>query len=610
MCRSRKSLTIIVACLIILSMLMSSVMGLTVFAAENEGSCGEDLKWSFSAGTLTITGKGKMANYNETVLAPWYHLRDQIVSVRLPKSLESVGSLAFYDCVNLKAISIPEGTAKIGDKAFYNCKGLLMVNLPNRLKEIGRSAFYNCEKLCSVSIPDTVEIISDKAFFLCRNIVSIVIPEQVATLGKQAFAYCENLLRVEIKAPIQTVPEWCFYGCTSLAEIKLPETVTDIEDYAFKRCDNLYTVYHSGNKNVAKTIRNQIAEDVPNFETSGYVSSGEMEETTQSSVVDDSDGKVNQTNTNVTSKDGIILVTQVQSQKEQNKNHYEVYFTLTVDGEIGWEEAILSVRKKLSEINESYAIDSRLNGIKITVYLKNTYTVNEDFLKELAGRKILLEVIDANSSVWTIDCRTLNYDDIKKDVGVSYTISEAPSKIEDKLGTEDCFQLVFNETSKIDTNIVVSLPQTTAKANAFLYQIVLGKPQRLQASVVDSNANAHFYLSSVKNGAKYVIGINVPNENTSDIIIPDSASDVFGAIARLEKIEYASGTVRTLAGFTFSQILFMVIGLLVFISIVIGIIMYMLYKKKPQQYAVVAKSVSGAQIKIKGIKARFRHNKK
>lgn len=616
MVKFKRSVSSIVLMTLVFSVLLSSITGLTAFAAEN-GKCGKNLKWSFSAGTLTITGKGEMENYNEKVLPPWYHLRDQIISVRLPESIKSVGVLAFYNLSRLKAISIPQGVTEISDKAFYNCTELMIVGLPDSLNRIGKSAFYNCENLRSITIPANVEKIMEKAFFLCKNIVSLIIPENVKTIGSQAFAYCEGLIRVEIKAPLKSIPEWCFYGCISLAEIKLPETVTEIEEYAFKKCNSLYTVYHSGSKEDANNIRNQISEDVPNFKNSGHISTEEMGTTTQNSVIVDSLGKAEQTNTSVTTSDNMNLVTEVTSNKEQNNsndniggnsnNCYSVNFTLTIEGEEGWADAIAAIRRMLAEIAEDFA-DSKLDSVKITILLKNTFTVSQDFLKEVAGRNIILEVIDCNSSVCIIDCSQLKFEDIKDDLGFSYTVTEAPKKTQDKLGSENCYQVVFYETAKLNTNVVISLPQKTANTNAFLYQIVAGKPKRIQASVVDGNANAHFYLSNVKEKGKYVIGINVPGEKVDDIIIPDTAGDVFGAIARLEKIEYVS-PVRTLAGFTMNQILLILIGILVFLAIVVGIIVYMLYKNKLNQYPAVSKTQS-TEIKPKSIKDIFKSHKK
>ena len=62
--------------------------------ANMSGSCGEGLTWSLNAGTLTITGSGAMTNYTEKNMAPWYHLRDEIIRLELPAGLTSIGALA------------------------------------------------------------------------------------------------------------------------------------------------------------------------------------------------------------------------------------------------------------------------------------------------------------------------------------------------------------------------------------------------------------------------------------------------------------------------------------------------------------------------------------
>lgn len=588
MCHKKLNIARVLSFLVAVLMTFSMLPNIKAFAAAESGECGKNLKWSYSAGTLTITGKGDMKNYSEKNLAPWNHLSQDIVAVSLPKNITSIGTLAFYNCTSLKAISIPDKVEKISDKAFYNCTSIRLVDLPESLKSIGKSAFYNCENLASVSLPDALETISDKAFYLCRGIRSITVPQSVKTLGKQAFAYCESLVRVEIKAQITAIPEWCFYGCTALSQIELPSTVTQIDSYAFKRCDELYTVYHSGDKNTANSIRNQISNDLPDFKNSGYVSSENIKNETQTSdIKTDKDGNlISQTNTWVRTGEGITLVATINTTKDKNnQTHYAIDMTLTIEGDDYWANAIVILRDTLSKINDSYSPNSQLDQINLTLYIENTYTVNKHFLKELAGRKMMLEVVDASGSVWCIDCSELKFDEIKADAGLSYTVTDANEKTSDKLGTDECYQVTFKESSDVKTNVVITLPDTAANSNAFLYQMVGGKPQRLQASVVDLNSNAYFYVSSINKNTKYVIGINVPGESVDDIIIPDQSKDPFGAIARLEKIEYVKTGVRTLAGFTLGQIILIVIGILIFIAIVVGVIMYMMYKNNPQKYA-------------------------
>jgi hypothetical protein len=587
MCHKKVNILRFASLVIAIAVLLSALGGLNVFAAQ-EGTCGKDLKWSYSGTTLTIKGSGAMKNYNEVNKAPWYKYKDQITTVILPEKLESIGILSFYDCTSLKSVVIPNNVKSIGDKAFYNCTGLRTVVFGSGLKSIGRAAFYKCEKLASVTFPNSLEKIGDKAFYFCSSIVTLTIPESVTSLGKQAFTYCESLIRVEIKAKIKTLPEWCFYGCTNLSEVKLSDTITNIDPYAFKRCDELVAIYCSDKDGVAKKIRDQVAEDLPYFEENGVVAPGQLGDSTQNTIIetDKKDNIVSQTTTSTQTQGGATVVTQVQSNANKGKeNHYSVDLTITVEGEDGWDDAILMLRKKLAEINDSYSSDHILDYIKITLYLKGVDEVSEDFLKELSGRNVTLEVITMSGNSWEVDCEDLHHTDVKDDTNVNYTLTDAPNKAKDKLGTDNCYKVTFDSNSKLNTSVVISLPKKDANGKAFLYQVSGGKYKRIQGTIIDSNGNARFFLSSINKNGKYVVGVNVPGESFDDVIISDQASDPFGAIARLEKIEYVPAGPRTLAGFTIGQFSLIVLGVVAFIAIVIGICMYMISKNRQKQFA-------------------------
>ena len=587
MCHKKLNILRLLSLLVIIAVLLSALGGINVSAAA-EGSCGKDLKWSYSGTTLTIKGKGAMQNYNEVNKAPWYDYKDEITTVVLPEKLETIGVLSFYNCTALKAVVIPENVKSIGEKAFYNCNALRTVVFGNNLKTIGRAAFYKCESLASVTFPNSLETIGDKAFYFCRSIVNLIIPESVTSLGKQAFTYCESLVRVDVRANIKTLPEWCFYGCTNLNEIKLSDSITSIDPYAFKRCDELVTIYCSDKDGVAKDIREQVAEDLPYFENNGVVKAGNLGDNTQNTttVTDKKDNIVSQTGTSVDIANGTQVVTQVQTNNNKGKdNSYSVDITVTVDSEDGWIDAILLVREKLAAINEDYSADYVLDYIKITLYLKGVDKVNEDFLKELAGRNITLEVVSSNGNSWEIDCKNLHYSDVKNDTAIDYTITDAPNKAKDKLGTDNCYKVTFDSSSNINTSVVIALPKTNANGKAYLYQVSGGKYKRIQGTVIDSQGNARFFLSSINKNGKYVVGINVPGESFDDVIISDPADDPFGAIARLEKIEYVPAGPRTFAGFTIGQFSLIVLGVVVFIALVIGICMYMFAKNRQKQFS-------------------------
>lgn len=606
MCHKKINIMRFAAFLVVIAVLLSALSGLTVFAAD-EGTCGKDLDWSYSGTTLTIKGSGAMKNYSEPNKAPWYKYREEITTVILPEKLESVGNFAFYNCTALKSVVIPNNVQKIGEKAFYNCNSLRIVALEEGLKSIGRAAFYHCESLASLTFPNSLETIGDKAFYFCRSIVTLTIPESVKSLGKQAFTYCESLLRVEIKAKIKTIPEWCFYGCESLSEIKLSDTVTNIDPYAFKRCDNLVTIYCSDNAGVAKNIREQVAEDLTYFEENGVVAPGQLGDSTQSSDIetDKKNNFVSQTTTSVKTEGNATVVTQVQSNADKGKdNHYSVNLTITVEGEDGWGDAILMVRKQLADINDSYSSDHVLDYIKITLYLKGVDKVSEDFLKELAGRNVTLEVITMSGNSWNVDCENLHHTDVKDDTNVNYTLTDAPDKAKDKLGTDNCYKVTFDTTSKLNTSVVIALPKSNANGNAFLYQVSGGKYKRIQGTVIDEQGNARFYLSSINKRGKYVVGVNVPGESFEDVIIPDQASAPFGAIARLEKIEYVPAGPRTFAGFTIGQFTLILLGVLLFIAIVVGISVYMIFKNRNQKPAFVRGFIEKAESSTKLFKKK------
>ena len=151
----------VMAALLVLTLLMP----LTPAAfAEESGSCGDDLNWSFEDGTLTITGKGPMTDYTETEPAPWFGFRDQITRLVLPDGLTSVGRMAFYGCGALTAVEIPDKVTEIGAMAFARCEALVILRLSDRLTKIGRSAFESCKKLVDLRLPESLTQIERRAF--------------------------------------------------------------------------------------------------------------------------------------------------------------------------------------------------------------------------------------------------------------------------------------------------------------------------------------------------------------------------------------------------------------------------------------------------------------
>ena len=113
--------------------------------ADNSGSCGDNVTWTYteSTKTLTIQGSGAMENYY-VGSTPWYDFRTNIQIIVIEDGVTSIGEAAFYGCSGLTSVTIPNSVTSIGSGAFYYCSGLTSVTIPNSVTSIRESAFAYC----------------------------------------------------------------------------------------------------------------------------------------------------------------------------------------------------------------------------------------------------------------------------------------------------------------------------------------------------------------------------------------------------------------------------------------------------------------------------------
>lgn len=72
-----------------------------------------------------------------------FYNNDKITEVRLPSSIEEIGSETFAQCSVLKKITLPYGLKKIGEKAFYYDTEIESMDIPASVEEIDNEALYN-----------------------------------------------------------------------------------------------------------------------------------------------------------------------------------------------------------------------------------------------------------------------------------------------------------------------------------------------------------------------------------------------------------------------------------------------------------------------------------
>lgn len=101
-------------------------------------------------------------------------------------SVTSIGESAFYR-QDIRSVFIPGSVDSIGFNAFRLCESMEKITLSEGLKKIGRYAFGSCKKFTSLSIPNSVVEIDDFAFEECYYWTYLVIGTGLKKLGFAAF---------------------------------------------------------------------------------------------------------------------------------------------------------------------------------------------------------------------------------------------------------------------------------------------------------------------------------------------------------------------------------------------------------------------------------------
>ena len=223
-------------------------------AAAQSGECGENIRWQYADGVLTLTGSGETADYSAPETQPWYALRDAVTAVQIGEGITAIGLNAFRYFSALTAVSLPESLRVIGSGAFNRCDKLTEITFPAGVTEIGSYAFYYCA-FTEITLPRGLQTLSPSAFECCRAVQAFhvqegnsVFSEENGTLmsadGTALLAYPAGA-----EAEIFAVPEnvtavggYAFNHCAALQSVTLPETVTEIGDRAFYHCQKLTDV--------------------------------------------------------------------------------------------------------------------------------------------------------------------------------------------------------------------------------------------------------------------------------------------------------------------------------------------------------------------------------
>jgi hypothetical protein len=169
-----------------------------------------------------------------------------ITTLGIPKSITSIGKMAFFLCTNLETVEFEEGSqlVTIGEEAFSRCAKLQGINIPASVTSIGDSAFLGCNVITEITFGENSQLVSigEYAFSNCWDITHIVIPSGVTSISNYAFESCKRLERITLHDSVTSIGKYAFKSCERLISIIIPRAVTSIGEYAFRGCSGLTNI--------------------------------------------------------------------------------------------------------------------------------------------------------------------------------------------------------------------------------------------------------------------------------------------------------------------------------------------------------------------------------
>ncbi len=199
----------------------------TAYAYYNEETKASYFDVSYSNGKTTIV---KANGLNGEVVIPLY-IDDKPVC--------AIGDNAFYGLNGITSIKLPETVNKLGSYAFKDCTGLEKIIGTSNITTIEEGTFENCRVLSTFPDLSNVKSIGKNAFKNCASLTTIKISNTITSIGERAFSGCVSLLETPDLSGVTSIGDYAFEGCTMLTEIKSIEGCATFGEGIFTGCANI-----------------------------------------------------------------------------------------------------------------------------------------------------------------------------------------------------------------------------------------------------------------------------------------------------------------------------------------------------------------------------------
>lgn len=174
--------------------------------------------------------------------------------LKIPDSVESIGTSAFSGCTELEYLNFPESLSSFGEYAFDGCSRLSFTNptllSSSPMTSIPEGCFRNCHYLHRLSIPESVTTIGASAFYE-TNSLFYSFPRNLTDIGDYAFYFFSRTsylpdYTLYFDSHVNRIGDYAFYHFTNLQKIKSLQGVDYIGNHAFGDCRYLNSVEFSG----------------------------------------------------------------------------------------------------------------------------------------------------------------------------------------------------------------------------------------------------------------------------------------------------------------------------------------------------------------------------
>ena len=246
---------------------------------------------------------------------------NKLTSINIPNSIVTLGSYAFLNCTALSAFVVDaiNPTYSAVDGVLFNKDQTIIkiyplgklgaYKIPNTVTSIGSDAFYQNLTITSIDIPSSVTSIAGFAFTGCTNLTeftadannpkfttlngvlyskdllgllnypagksgAFVIPSTTDSIGIGAFSSCTKLTAITIPESITKIGNSAFFQCSGLNNISIPSKVTAIGDAAFSGCTALKSITANNTTPISFSLTSQVFSDINKDSCTLYVPNG------------------------------------------------------------------------------------------------------------------------------------------------------------------------------------------------------------------------------------------------------------------------------------------------------------------------------------------------